>query len=85
MNHLDSWRRRTSSQTKPFGASTSAGARLSIEQERDHDEMVLRFNEFKRKLHVHRTNSAGLSYTLEINHFANGKLLPRGGIDCLSR
>ena len=43
-----------------------------FKMERDHDEMVRRFAEFKNcVLHVHQVNRAGLSYKLAINKSAD--------------
>ncbi|CAL4943302.1 unnamed protein product [Urochloa decumbens] len=50
----------------------------ALNQKRDHDEMVSRFNKFKNiALHVHRTNNANLPYKLAVNKFADGKRMEK--------
>ncbi|KAF7067576.1 hypothetical protein CFC21_073449 [Triticum aestivum] len=47
----------------------------TLNQKRDHDEMVRRFDVFKDTVRmVHRVNKAKLPYTLKVSKFADGKL-----------
>lgn len=47
----------------------------TLNQKRDHDEMVRRFDVFKGTVRmVHRVNKAKLPYTLKVSEFADGKL-----------
>ncbi|XP_037443284.1 uncharacterized protein LOC119311701 [Triticum dicoccoides] len=47
----------------------------TLNQKRDHDEMVRRFDVFKDTVRmVHRVNKAKLPYTLKVSEFADGKL-----------